>query len=131
LLLANGQTTGVAEKLQAAETALQNVPLDDKTRDLIGRIAAARATLALTQYNLAGIMDQSQRALEYLAPTNLYLRFIAVWTMAFAYYLQGDRAATGKAYTEALAISQASGDTFSIILAASSLGQFQELENQL
>ena len=38
-----GQTTGVEEKLQAAEKAfapLQNADPDDKTRDLIGQIAA-------------------------------------------------------------------------------------------
>ena len=41
--------TGVEEKLQAAEAALQGAEPDDKTRDLIGQIAAIRATLALTQ----------------------------------------------------------------------------------
>ncbi len=51
LSLMAGQTTGVEEKLQAAEAALAaRLPSsDDKTRDLIGQIAAARATLALTQ----------------------------------------------------------------------------------
>ena len=46
LLLITGQTTGVEEKLQAAEAALQGAEPDDKTRDLIGQIAAIRATLA-------------------------------------------------------------------------------------
>ena len=50
MALTAGQTTGVEEKLQAAEAALQGVELDDKTRDLIGQIACARATLALTRY---------------------------------------------------------------------------------
>ena len=53
LSLVAGQTTGVEEKLQAAEAAiaaaLQGAEPDDKTRDLIGQIAAARATLALSQ----------------------------------------------------------------------------------
>ena len=44
LLLVTGQTTGVEEKLQAAEAALQGAEPDDKTRDLIGQIAAVRAT---------------------------------------------------------------------------------------
>jgi len=43
LLVVNGQTTGVEEKLQAAETALQGREMDDTARDLTGQIAAIRA----------------------------------------------------------------------------------------
>jgi len=50
LMVISGQTTGVEEKLQAAEAALQGAELDDTTRDLIGQMASIRATLALTQY---------------------------------------------------------------------------------
>ncbi len=131
LLLSNGQTTGVEEKLQAAETGLQNAVLDDKTRNLIGQIAAARATLALTQYKFETIFVQARRALEYLHPDNLPYRFFALWTLGNAYFFQGDRAAATRTFTEGVAVSQASGDTFSIILALTGLGQLQELENQL
>ena len=51
--------------------------------------------------------------------------------MGYAYYLQGDRAAAGRAYAEALAIAQASGNIVNTILATTSLGQIQQLENQL
>ena len=91
---------------------LQGAEPDDKTRDLIGQIAAARATLALTQYQVENIIAQSRRALEYLHPDNLSFRFTAIWTLGFAYQLRGDRAAAGRAYTEALSISQASGNIF-------------------
>jgi LuxR family maltose regulon positive regulatory protein len=135
LSLVVGQTTGVEEKLQAAEAALavalQDAELDDKTRNLVGQIAAARATLALTRYQAETIIAQSRRALEYLPPDNLIFRFTAMWTLAFAYHLQGDRAAAIQAYMEAISISQASGSTFSTILATSALGEVQELENQL
>jgi LuxR family maltose regulon positive regulatory protein len=141
--LVAGQTTGVDKRLQAAEAALQahqqsGKPVpgasegpDDKTRNLIGVIAAARATLALTRYQAETILVQAHRALEYLPPDNLTFRFTAMWTMAVAYLYQGDRAAATQAYTEAISISQASGDTWSTILATSGLGQVQELENQL
>ncbi len=129
--LVTGQTTGVEEKLQAAEAALQGVDLDEKTRNLVGQIAAARATLALTRYQIENMIAQAHRALEYLPPGNLPFRFTAVWALAFAYLLQGDRAAAGRACMEGIAISQKSGDIFSTILATSGLGQVQELENQL
>jgi len=131
LSMVTGQATGVEEKLQAAEAALQGAEPDDKTRDLIGRIAAVRANLAWTQYQIETIIAQSRRALEYLHPDNLYFRFTAIWTLGFACLLQGDRAAAGKAFTEALSISQASGDIHSTIVAITGLGQVHELANHL
>ena len=131
LLLVNGQTTGVEEKLQVAEAALQGTAPDDATRHLIGQIAAARATLALTRYQAETMLAQSRRALEYLHPNNLSLRANANWTMGYAYFLQGDRAAARQALTEAIALSQASGNIFTTILATIGLGNVQEAENQL
>jgi LuxR family maltose regulon positive regulatory protein len=131
LSLVAGQTTGVEEKLQAAEAALQDAEPDAKTRNLIGQIAAARATLALTRYQAETIVVQARRALEYLPSDNLTFRFTAMWTLGFAHYLQGDRAAAIRAYTEAISIGETSGDMFSTILAKSALAEVQELENQL
>jgi LuxR family maltose regulon positive regulatory protein len=130
-ILGGGQTTGVEEKLQAAEAALQGAESDDKTRDLIGQIAADRATLALTQYQPEAMITQSRRALEYLRPDNLTSRFTANWNMAFAYRLRGEREVAGRVYTEALSIAQASGNSRSTSLATICLGEMQELENQL
>ena len=63
-LLVGGQTIGVEEKLRAAEAALavalQGAEPDDKTRALIGQIAAHRATLALNDYQI----DAQSRALD-------------------------------------------------------------------
>ncbi len=129
--MVTGQATGVEEKLQAAEAALHGAEPDAKTRDLIGRIAAVRANLAWTQYRIETIIAQSRRALEYLHADNLYFRFTAVWTLGFACLLQGDRAAAGKAFAEALSVSQASGDIHSTIVATIGLGQIQELANHL
>jgi LuxR family maltose regulon positive regulatory protein len=131
LLLVAGQSTGVEEKLQAAEAAMQNIPPDQQSRNLIGRIAAARATLAVSQYQPETMIVQAQRALEYLNPTSLAFRTTAYWAMGFAHQLQGDRAAAGRAYGEALAISEVSGNAFFMILAATGLGAVQELQNQL
>jgi len=132
LLLVVGQTTGVEEKLDAAEAALQGAEMDDKTRNLIGRIATARAVLALTRYQAETILVQSRRALEYLSADNLSNRATANWTLGVAhYFFSGDRAAARQALTEALALSQACGDVFTTLLATGSLGNVQEAENQL
>jgi LuxR family maltose regulon positive regulatory protein len=135
LLLINGQTVGVREKLDAAEAAFaassQGSEADDKTRYWIGRIAGARAVLALTRYDVKTMLTQSRRALEYLPPDNLGVRTTPFWTLGYAHFLQGDRAAAREAYTEAISNSQASGDIFTTILATIGLGNVQELDNQL
>jgi LuxR family transcriptional regulator, maltose regulon positive regulatory protein len=131
LLLVDGQTSGVEEKLQAAEAALPTTTLDEKSRNLVGQIATARATLALTKYQADTVIVQSHRALEYLPPDNLSYRATALWALGFALLFQGDRAASGRIYAEAVSMSQAAGDTFSIILTNLGLGQVQEFENQL
>ncbi len=133
-----GRTTGAEEKLQAAEAAVaasaaavQNADLDDKTRDLIGQIAAIRATLALLRYQPETTIIQARRALEHLHSDNLPFRSRAIWTLGFAHQLQGDRAAARQVYTEAIAIAQASKNTYYTILITTSLSQVQESENQL
>ena len=130
-LMTTGQTTAVEEKLQAAEAALQEAEPDDKTRDLVGRIASMRATLAVMQHDGETILAQSRRALEYLHPNNLPLRTAAHWTLGYAYQLQGDRAAASRAYAEVIAISKSFGDSIYTIAATICLGQVQEAENQL
>jgi LuxR family maltose regulon positive regulatory protein len=134
--LGAGQQTGVEQKLQAAETALAasaalGVEMNDKTQDLIGRIAATRATLAVGQNQVETIIAQSRRALEYLHPDNLAFRTSTTWKLGYAYQIQGDRAAASQAYTEAMSIGQASGNILFTVSAIIGLGSLQEAENQL
>jgi LuxR family transcriptional regulator, maltose regulon positive regulatory protein len=131
LLLVNGHTTGVDDKLAVAEVALQSAELDDATRNLIGHIAAARATVALTRYQVDSMLEQSRRALEYLSPRNLFLRANAYWTMGYAYLLQGERAECRRALSEAISLSRTSRDVFTTLLATIGLGNVQEADNQL
>jgi LuxR family maltose regulon positive regulatory protein len=136
MLLVIGQVTGVEEKLQATEAALALAALpgagpDETTRDLIGKIAAARANVAQAQAQTETIIVQGQRALEYLHPDNLAERSMAIRSMGFAYYIQGDLAGATRAYTEAYSLAQAAGDEIDSTLASIRLGQVQEAENQL
>ncbi|MDF2650295.1 MAG: LuxR family transcriptional regulator [Paenibacillus sp.] len=131
VLLFDSQMTVVEQKLLAAEAALQGVEPDVKTRDLIGHIAAIRATVAVSQHQVETIIAQSRRALEYLHPDNLPVRTATTWSLGYAYQLQGDRAAASQAYTEAISISQAIGHFIITIMATIGLGNIQEAENQL
>ncbi len=136
LSLVAGQTTGLEEKLQLAEAAIQGIPstatgLDEKTRNLIGQIASARARLAVSKYQIETILVQARRALEYLPPDSLVSRFRASWSLAYAYHFRGERAAAARACAEALSIAEASGNVLDTIIATLLMGQIQQLENQL
>jgi len=135
-LLFGGQHTAVEQKLQAAEAALaaaalQGTEPDDRTKDLVGRIASMRATLAVIQHDVETIITQSRRALEYLHPNNLPVRTATTWTLGYAYQLQGDRSAASRAYTEVISIGNSFGDSIYTIAATINLGQLQEADNQL
>jgi LuxR family maltose regulon positive regulatory protein len=129
--LGTGRQTDVEPKLRAAEAALQGAELNDKTKDLIGRIAAIRATVAANQRQVETIITQSRRAMEFLHPNNLFFRTFTIWKLGYAYHLQGDRVEAGRAYTEAITIRQASGNTITTILAHIGLGIIQETDNRL
>ncbi len=126
-----GQTTGVEPKLKAAEAALQGAEPDIDTRDILGRIANNRATLAFIQYQPDTAIAQALCALEYLRPDNLPVRNISTWVLGAAYQQKGDRTAASQALTEAISISQTIGHTFVTKLATMGLGRVQETENRL
>lgn len=130
LLLVNGHTTGVEEKLNLAERAINHgaAARDDS---LIGHIAAARATLALTRYQPDTMIEQSQRALAHLAPTLLSARANAHWTMGYAHLLRGERVAARQAMSEAIALSKAANAPFTLILSTIGMGNVQEQDNEL
>jgi len=131
VLLSSGQNTGIEPKLQAAERALQDARTDDRTRDLVGRIASMRALLVWSPHEVETIIAQSCRALEYLHPDNLPFRTAAALNLGHAYVLLGDRSGARQALTEVTTISAASGNTIYEILGSIGLGFIQETDNQL
>ena len=133
--LVTGHITGAEEKLQAAELALQAATAapqpDEMRQDLVGRIAAIRATAAASQNQVEAIITHSQRALAHLHPNNLAFRTSTIWKLGYAYHLQGDRAAAGRAYREVIATGEASGNRVFTLMASIGLGHLQELDTQL
>jgi LuxR family maltose regulon positive regulatory protein len=133
-MLMAGQTTGVEEKLQAAEAALalagRSADADGEARDLVGQIASVRATLAVIRYDPAVAIVESRRALDHLHPDNSASRTRAIWALGFAHQLQGDRVAARQVYNEAVAIRQKPGDIYFTIMATTGLAQVLESDNQ-
>lgn len=136
VLLFLSNMTEVESKLHAAEVALRQKGIDDHThdpdmRDLIGHIASIRATAAVSQHHADEIVAQSRRALVYLHPNNLAVRTATTWTLGYAYQLQGERAAAGRAYRDAINSSQAIGHYIILLTATIGLASIQEADNQL
>ena len=131
VLLVTGQISAGEQALDAAEAALRGAEPDDRARDLVGRVAAIRATVAVNRHQVETMIAQSRRALEYLHPDNLAFRTSTAWKLGYAYHLQGDRAEASRAYAEVVSIGQASGNTIFTVMAIIGLGTLQEMENQL
>lgn len=131
VLLGSGRTTGIEEMLQAAEQSLERTESSDASRDLIGRLASTRSMLALSQHRIEDLTVQARRALEYLRPDNYPFRTTASMLLGYACQFQGDRAGARKAYTQALSLSQLSGDVINDVLVSTGLGAVEEGDNQL
>ncbi|KTD85948.1 LuxR C-terminal-related transcriptional regulator [Paenibacillus etheri] len=130
-LLMTGQMSEVEEKLQAAEQSIQEALEDDETRDIVGHIAAIRATLAVSKHQSETILAESRRALENLDPGNLPVRTATTWALGYAYQLQRNRILANEAYTKALSISRRIGHGVITIMATLGLGNLREADNKL
>ena len=130
-LLMIGQLSGIEQKLTAAEAAVKPLDPNEIDQDLIGHIASIKATLGVIKNDADTIIAQSLIALEHLHPHNLPVRAATTWTLGVAYQLQGNRAAAGQAYAEALEISQRIGHVIIALMATLGTGQIQEQDNQL
>ena len=131
VLLVTGQPQRVEEKLRSAEVALQDAEPNDRTRDLIGRIAAIRATAAAGQKQVEAIIDYSRRALQHLHPNNSAFRTSTSWKLGYAYQLQGNYAAASEAYEEVISTGEATGNVIFVIMAMIGLGGIQQERGEL
>jgi len=127
----SGHPSMVEPKLQTAERLLRDEPSNDRTRDLIGQIAALRSLVAASKNDVETIISQSNFALENLRPDNQSIRTITTFSLGVAYELQNNRSAAAKAYASVFSMAQSSGNFMFMLAALSSLTAVQITENQL
>ncbi|MEQ8676251.1 MAG: LuxR C-terminal-related transcriptional regulator [Aggregatilineales bacterium] len=130
-LLLNGQHTLVEQTLTHADNALKNAELNETTQDIMGRIASMRGTLAVIQNDVEAMIAHSDDALARLHPENVAIRIVSHWTRGYAYQLQGNHQLARHAYKDVLQLSESGENSFYAIVATISLGQLEELDNQL
>ncbi|MEM8859692.1 MAG: LuxR C-terminal-related transcriptional regulator, partial [Chloroflexota bacterium] len=130
-ILMRGMIAGVEEKVKAAEIALEGTLETDEVRDLIGRIASIRATVAVTQHQVDEIIYQGNRALDYLRPDNLPVRTSVIWSLGNAHNLKDEREAALNNFTQALEICEAIGHDIIAMMSYVGLADIQEKQLQL
>lgn len=96
--LVAGITEGVEDALNDAELSLANLTAA-ASAPLRGRIAAARATLAVTRYQPDIVMAESAQAHAFLAPDDEF-QLTARWTMGIAHALRSERAEALTVFTD-------------------------------
>jgi LuxR family maltose regulon positive regulatory protein len=131
VLTTRGRLANAEEAFQAAEAAMGDARQDASSGDLLGRIANGRASLAGLQRQPERMISLARRALDLLPPDNLAIRGAAHLNVGYAHQLQGNRAAAGQAFAEALANGQTAGHIFVTMLATQSLGDIQAAEIRL
>ncbi len=130
-MMSNTSFESIEQTLSAAASALQNADPTPVSQDLSGQIASIRAALAIAQHDVETMQRESRRALELLTPDNHAVRLGATWTLGYAAQLQGDRATARQAYHDILVMSDPEIGSMYTLAALVSLGQVQELDNQL
>lgn len=132
VLLVTGQVTLAEQAMESAEAILAKQTIEDAmSRDILGRIAATRATMAAAYKRIDEMITFSQEALEYLHPDNIAFRTSTAWKLAYAYHLQGKRHAAGEAYAEVIAKGRASGNHIFTITALLGLSGLNMNDNRL
>jgi LuxR family maltose regulon positive regulatory protein len=98
--------------------------------EIKGRIAAIRASIAVTQGDVPRIIALSRLALEYLPKENIS-RAYAAWYLGRAYWLSGDVGAARIALAEASHVSWEVGHLYSVFMVTYDLAHMQILQGQL
>jgi LuxR family maltose regulon positive regulatory protein len=128
LLFARGQHEAAERHLQAIERTL---PAETAGQAAIkGRVAAIRASIAITQRDLPRTIALARLALESLPPESL-ARAYAAWYLGKAHWLSGALAAARRALTEAVRISWEVNHPYAVFLVIHDLGQLQVQQGQL
>src|SRR5712692_2610853 len=140
----------VSGKHDAAELHLQDIertfginPVSNEPREqatmpsgafsqaeIRGRIAAIRASIAVTQGDLQRTIALSRLALEYLPKENM-ARAYASWYLGRAYWLSGDVRAASIALAEASHVSWEVNHLYSVFMVTHDLAHVQKLQGHL
>ncbi len=143
LLFVSGKLDAAERHLQEIERTLgintvsdehseqQTMPSGTENQaEIKGRIAALRASIAVTRGDIPRTIALSRLALEYLPKENIS-RAYAAWYLGRAYWLSGDVRAASIALTEASHVSWEVDHLYTVFMVTHDLAHVQKLQGLL
>ncbi|MBN1218228.1 MAG: AAA family ATPase [Anaerolineae bacterium] len=120
-------------QLKAAEEWLQDVgpELGRRGGEIVGELAAIRASVAFFQRDISSAIELFRRAFEQLPEENLFLRGAVAMSLATACNLQGDIAGASWAFAQAGVIHEANNNIYLSLMATCNLAQLHVSQAQL
>jgi LuxR family maltose regulon positive regulatory protein len=135
MLAFTGQLDAVTPLLQDAERAVaardEAAKAEPEGQRMAGHIAAIRAYLAGVRGNAPEAVDFAHEALQRLPADDLMIRGWATVALALNLYRTGDVAAADQALADAVAISQATGDSYVAVMVLCNLAAVQAQQGRL
>src|SRR5947209_3828823 len=143
LLFISGKHDEALLHLQNLERTFGITPISDEPREqqtmprgtesqaeIKGRIAAIRASIAVTRGDLPRTIALSRLALEYLPKENIS-RAYAAWYLGRAYWLSGDVREASIALAEASHVSWEVDHLYTVFMVTHDLAHVQKLQGQM
>ncbi len=143
LLFVSGKNDAAEQHLQDIERTFGINPVSDEHSEqqtmpgrafnlaaIRGRIAAIRASIAVTQGDIPRTIALSRLALEYLPKENIS-RAYAAWYLGRAYWLSGDVRAASIALAEASHVSWEVNHLYCVFMVTHDLAHVQKLQGHL
>jgi LuxR family maltose regulon positive regulatory protein len=128
----------LAGRADAAEPLLHQIeqqgPLEARSAaggEILGHAAAMRAMTAMMRGDMPEAIELAHRAEELLPPGNVIPRNTILYTLASAYYAQGELEKAGRTQAEVLELGRAADNTWMVVRTLSDLADLQMVQGQL
>jgi LuxR family maltose regulon positive regulatory protein len=128
----------LAGRGDAAEPLLhqieQQVPLEESSpehQEILGHVAAMRAMTATIRGDMPQAIELALRAGELLPPDNVIPRNTIFYTLASAYYAEGELWKARQAVAEVLELGQVAGNVWMVVRSLCDLADLRVVQGQL
>jgi LuxR family maltose regulon positive regulatory protein len=126
-----GKTGAVEPLLQQVEGLIPADDLTPESKEILGNVAAMRAMLAVMCGDMPGAIELAHRTDELLPPGDSAPRSIIPFTLASAYFAEGELVKAGQTLTEKLEIGRAAGNLWTIVRSLCDLADLRMVQGQL
>ena len=128
----------LAGRADAAEPLLRQIERQVPPKDLapegqeiLGHVAAMRAMAAMMRGDMPQAIELAHRGGELLPPDNVIPRNTTLYTLASAYYAQGELGKAGQTQAEVLKLGRAADNAWMVVRTLCDLADLEMIQGQL